>query len=62
MGLMFDEMLTEYTNAVLKEEMTEKAMIMVKDGLVDEKIIKYTGLSESELQKLKRKNENGKQF
>ncbi|MEE1065643.1 MAG: hypothetical protein UH249_05875 [Acutalibacteraceae bacterium] len=62
MGLMFDEMLTEYTNAVLKEEMTEKAMIMVKDGLVDEKIIKYTGLSESELQKLKRRNENGKQF
>lgn len=62
MGLMLDEMLTEYTNAVLKEEMTEKAMIMVKDGLVDEKIIKYTGLSESELQKLKRRNENGKQF
>ena len=62
MELMLDEMLTEYTNAVLKEEMTEKAMIMVKDGLVDEKIIKYTGLSESELQKLKRRNENGKQF
>ena len=62
MELMLDDMLTEYTNAVLKEEMTEKAMIMVKDGLVDEKIIKYTGLSESELQKLKRRNENGKQF
>lgn len=62
MGLMFDEMLTEYTNAVLKEEMTEKAMIMIQDGLGDDKIIKYTGLSESELQKLKRKNENGKQF
>ena len=62
MGLMFDEMLTEYTNAVLKEEFTEKAMIMIQDGLGDDKIIKYTGLSESELQKLKRRNENGKQF
>ena len=62
MGLMLDEMLTEYIKAVLKEELTEKAMIMVQDGLGDDKIIKYTGLSESEIQKLKRRNENGQQF